>query len=70
MRLALSEAALGGVLLVVALTVATGAGRSGTLVVGLAMLVTALINFAVQWYFRGRTVRVDAREHYFGRKTK
>ena len=69
-RLALTEAALGVMLLVIALTVSSGEARAGMIVGGLVFLGVALIGFAVQWHFRGRTVRVDAREHYLGRRNQ
>ena len=68
MRLALVEAASRVVLTVLALTVANGGARPGMLVGGLVLLGGAFLHFAVHWHFRGRTRRVDAREHYFGRK--
>ena len=68
MRLALIGVVVGAALIVVALTAMTGGARSTALVGGLAVLGVAVINLAVQWHFRGRTVRVDAREHYWGQK--
>jgi hypothetical protein len=69
-RLALGEAIIGATLTVLAFAVATGGPRTGLLLGGLIFLGLALIAFAVHWYLRGRTVRVDAQEHYLGRTSR